>query len=342
MKPLHSPSHVAIAGWLFRCLAMLLLLVNAAAAGDSLPSWNDTAPKQAIVRFVEQVSTPGSPAFVPLPERVATFDVDGTLWSEQPNYAWDAFVFDRIKALAPQNPSWSQTQPFKAVLEDDLATFNAGGGVAWTTAVAAAYAGEPVEGIDKRVSTWLATARNPKTGLLYADMVYQPMRELLIYLRANGFKTYIVSGSGQEFLRPWSEKVFGIPPEQVVGSVWNSSVEWRNGQPVVLLLPSSNLVNDGDGKVVGIDRFIGRRPIAAFGNSDGDLPMLHYATAGPGLRFGLLVHHTDAAREFAYDKDSAVGRLDKGLRQADINGWTLVDMKRDWKTVFATQKNQSP
>jgi phosphoserine phosphatase len=334
-----TPNSLHLMVWLVRCLAVLLLLVNAARASDSLPSWNDTAPKQAIVRFVERVSTPGSPAFVPAPERIATFDVDGTLWSEQPNYAWDAFVFDRIKALAAQNPTWAQTQPFKAVLEDDMASFNAGGGAAWMTVMTAAYAGETMESITKMVTTWLASARNPKTGHLYTDMVYQPMQELLVYLRANGFKTYIVSGSGQEFLRPWSEKVFGIPPEQVVGSVMNSTVEWRNGQPVVLLLPTANLVNDNDGKVIGIDRMIGRRPIAAFGNSDGDLPMLHYVTAGAGARFGLLVHHTDAAREVAYDKDSPVGRLDKGLRQADSNGWMLVDMKRDWKVVFATQKN---
>jgi len=339
MRHLHKSNSLPLLAWLVRCLAVLLLLVNAATAGDSLPSWNDTAPKQAIVRFVEQVSTPGSPAFVPLPERIATFDTDGTLWSEQPSYAWDAFAFDRIKALAPQNPSWAKTQPFKAVLEDDMASFNAGGGAARAAIMAAVYAGESMESITRMVTTWLATARNPKTGHLYTDMVYQPMQELLRYLRANGFKTYIVSGSGQEFLRPWSEKVFGIPPEQVIGSVMNSTVEWRNGQPVVLLLPTTNLINDNDGKVIGIDRFMGRRPIAAFGNSDGDLPMLHYATAGPGVRFGLLVHHTDGAREVAYDKDSPVGRLDKGLQQADRNGWTVVDMKRDWKTVFAGEKN---
>ena len=339
MRNLYTPNRLPLLAWLVRCLAVLLLLINAATAGDSLPSWNDTAPKQAIVRFVEQVSTPGSPAFVPLPERIATFDMDGTLWSEQPGYAWDAFAFDRIKALAAQNPSWTQTQPFKAVLEDDMVSFNAGGLAAWTTVIAAVYAGESMESITKMVSTWLASARNPTTGRLYTDMVYQPMQELLVYLRANGFKTYIVSGSGQEFLRPWSEKVFGIPPEQVIGSVMNSTVEWRNGQPVVLLLPTANMINDGNGKVIGIDRFMGRRPIAAFGNSDGDVPMLHYATAGVGARFGLLVHHTDAVREVAYDKDSPVGRLDKGLREADINGWTLVDMKRDWKTVFAAPKN---
>ena len=339
MRHLHKSNSLPLLAWLVRCLAVFLLLVNAATAGDSLPSWNDTAPKQAIVRFVEQVSTPGSPAFVPLPERIATFDTDGTLWSEQPSYAWDAFAFDRIKALASQNPSWAKTQPFKAVLEDDMASFNAGGGAARAAIMAAVYAGESMESITRMVTTWLATARNPKTGHLYTDMVYQPMQELLRYLRANGFKTYIVSGSGQEFLRPWSEKVFGIAPEQVIGSVMNSTVEWRNGQPVVLLLPTTNLINDNDGKVIGIDRFMGRRPIAAFGNSDGDLPMLHYATAGAGVRFGLLVHHTDAAREFAYDKDSPVGRLDKGLQQAQINGWTVVDMKRDWKTVFVGEKN---
>jgi len=339
MRHLHKSNSLPLLAWLVRCLAVLLLLVNAATAGDSLPSWSDTAPKQAIVRFVERVSTPGSPAFVPLPERIATFDMDGTLWSEQPSYAWDAFAFDRIKALAPQNPSWAKTQPFKAVLEDDMASFNAGGGAARAAIMAVVYAGESMESITRMVTTWLATARNPKTGHLYTDMVYQPMQELLRYLRANGFKTYIVSGSGQEFLRPWSEKVFGIAPEQVIGSVMNSTVEWRNGQPVVLLLPTTNLINDNDGKVIGIDRFMGRRPIAAFGNSDGDLPMLHYATAGAGVRFGLLVHHTDGAREVAYDKDSPVGRLDKGLQQAERNGWTVVDMKRDWKTVFAGEKN---
>jgi phosphoserine phosphatase len=338
MKIQYAPYPPAVTGWLVRCLA-LLLLTNAALAGDSLPSWNDTAPKQAIIRFVEQVSTPGSPGFVPPAERIATFDVDGTLWSEQPGYVEQAFIYDRIKTLAPQHPDWAQTQPFKAVLEGDEATVQAGGAATITALIAASRAGNTIEEFTKAVTTWLSAAQNPKTGRLYTDMVFVPMQELLAYLRSNGFKTYIVSGSGQEFLRPWANQVFGIPPEQVIGSVLNSTVEWRNGQPVVLLLPTSNLVIEGDGKVVGIDRLIGRRPIAAFGNSDSDMPMLHYATAGTGARFGLLVHHTDAEREVAYDKNSRVGRLDKGLHQADISGWTVVDIKNDWNVVYSTVKD---
>lgn len=339
MKIQSVPGQPVITGWLVRCLAVLLLLTNAALAGDSLPSWNDTAPKQAIIRFVEQVNTPGAPGFVPETERIATFDVDGTLWSEQPGYVEQAFIYDRIKARAPQHPDWAQTQPFKAVLEGDEATVQAGGAAAHSALIAASRAGDSMEEFAAAVTAWLNTAQNPKTGRLYTDMVFMPMQELLAYLRSNGFKTYIVSGSGQEFLRPWANQVFGIPPEQVIGSVLNSTVAWRNGQPVVLLSPTSNLVIEGDGKVVGIDRLIGRRPIAAFGNSDSDLPMLHYAMAGTGARFGLLVHHTDAQREVAYDKDSPVGRLDKGLSQAALNGWTVVDIKNDWKVVFATEKN---
>ncbi len=340
MKNLHAPYRSAVTGWLVRCLTVLLLLTNAALAGDSLPSWNNTAPKQAIIRFVELVSTPGSADFVAPTERIATFDVDGTLWSEQPGYAEQAFIYDRIKALAPQHPEWAQTQPFKAVLGGDEATVQAGGAVAITALTAASRAGDSMEEFAQIVTAWLSTAQNPKTGRLYTDMVFVPMQELLVFLRNNGFKTYIVSGSGQEFIRPWAEKLFGIPPEQIIGSVLNSTVEWRNGQPLVVLLPTSNLVIEGDGKVVGIDRFIGRRPIAAFGNSDSDMPMLHYAMAGgAGKRFGMLVHHTDAEREVAYDKDSPVGRLDKGLLQAASNDWTVVDMKSDWKVIFPTEKN---
>ena len=308
-------------------------LVNAQSA-DSLPSWNDSASKQAIIRFVEEVTTAGGPGFVQPAERIAVFDNDGTLWSEQPMYFQLAFALDRVKVLAPQHPEWKEKQPFKAVLEGDMKTVLAGGEHALVELIMATHAGNTTEKFAQTVKDWLDTARHPKTGRPYTDMVFQPMLELLAYLRANGFKTYIVSGGGIEFMRPWAERVYGIPPEQVIGSSIKTKFELRDDEPVLVRLPEINFIDDKAGKPVGINQHIGRRPIAAFGNSDGDLQMLQWTSAGEGARFALLVHHTDAEREWAYDRKSSIGRLDKSLDKAQAKGWTVVDMKKDWKVIY--------
>jgi hypothetical protein len=303
-------------------------------AADPLPSWNDTAPKQAIVQFVEKVTKQGGPHFVPPTERIATFDNDGTLWSEQPMYFQLFFVVDRVKALAPQHPEWKTTEPFASLLKGDVKGVLASGEAALVKLVMATHSGLTTEEFDKAVTDWIATARHPKTGKPFTQMVFQPMLELLAYLRANGFKTFIVSGGGIEFMRPWTEHTYGIPPEQVVGSSGGLKYELRGGKPVIVKLPELALNDDKEGKPVGIQRHIGRRPIAAFGNSDGDLQMLQWTTAGSGPRFALYVHHTDAEREWAYDRASHIGKLDKGLDEAAAKGWTVVDMKRDWNRVF--------
>lgn len=324
-----------------KSLLILLLLVNttfAAAPADPLPSWNDTATKKAIVTFVEEVTRPGSPNFVPVAERIATFDNDGTLWSEQPTYFPEAFLYDRIKALAPQHPEWQNKQPFKAVLEGDLKTIYAGGDQTLLELIYATHAGYTTEEFAQTVKDWSVTARHPKTGRLYTEMAYQPMRELLDYLRANGFKTFIVSGGWADFMRPWTERVYGIPPEQVVGSSNKTEFTMRDGKPVIVFLPEIGFIDDGAGKAIGIEQYIGRRPIAAFGNSDGDLPMLQWTMAGSGARFALLVHHTDAEREWAYDRASSYGRLDKALDEALAKGWTVVDMQKDWKIIYVFEK----
>jgi phosphoserine phosphatase len=306
---------------------------SSARAADPLASWNEGKAKQAIVAFVAKVTTPG-PGFVPPAERIAVFDNDGTLWSEQPMYFQAFFILDRVKTLAPSHPEWKGKEPFASVLRGDMKSALAGGERALLELAMATHAGTTTEEFDKVVSDWIATARHPKTGRLYTEMVYQPMLELLAYLRANGFKTYIVSGGGIEFMRPWAERVYGIPPEQVVGSSIKTKLEMRDGQPVLVRLPELNFIDDKAGKPVGIQEHIGRRPIAAFGNSDGDLQMLQWTAAGPGRRFCLYVHHTDAEREWAYDRESHIGRLDRGLDEAKAKGWTVVDMKRDWNRVY--------
>ncbi|MGL4402014.1 MAG: HAD family hydrolase [Luteolibacter sp.] len=314
----------------------LLALIHFAvpALADPLPSWNDTAPKKAIVTFVEKVTKEGSADFVPVPERIATFDNDGTLWSEQPMYFQAFFVFDQIKKMAPQHPEWKDEGPFASVLRDDMKTALAGGEKALVAMMAATHSGMTTEEFEKSVTAWLATAKHPVSGRAFTEMVYQPMLELLAYLRANDFKTFIVSGGGIEFMRPWTERVYGIPPEQVVGSSGGLKYELRDGKPVIVKLPELVLNDDKEGKPVGIQRHIGRRPIAAFGNSDGDFQMLEWTTAGKGARLGMIIHHTDAEREVAYDRESHVGKLDKGLDEAGAKGWTVVDMKADWKTIF--------
>jgi hypothetical protein len=319
---------------LLKSLLALLLLANAAFAADRLPSWNDTGPKRAIIAFVEKVTTEGSPDFVPVAERIATFDNDGTLWSEQPLYFEFIFALDRLRALAPQHPEWKTEQPFAAALKGDVKGALAGGEPAVARLLAVTHAGMTPEEFDQIVRDWIAGARHPKTGRLYTEMVYQPMLELLGYLRANGFKTFIVSGGEIEFIRAWSEKVYGVPPEQVVGSSVKTKFELRGDEPVLTRLPQIDFVSDAAGKPVAISSHIGRRPIAAFGNSDGDLQMLQWTTAGRGARFALLVHHTDSAREWAYDRRSPIGRLDKALDVAQARGWTVVDMKNDWNAIY--------
>jgi hypothetical protein len=317
-------------------LTGLLRANPALAQADPLPSWNDGAAKSSITGFVARVTTQGGADFVPPVQRIATFDNDGTLWIEQPMYVQFAFVLDRVRALAPQNPTWKTKQPFKAVLDGDMKALAASGEKGLVELMAATHAGMTVDEFEKIVTEWLATARHPRFKRPYTELVYQPMLELLAYLRANGFKTFIVSGGGIEFMRPWTEKIYGIPPEQVVGSSIKTRFEMRDGQPVLFRLPQINFIDDKTGKPVGINEHIGRRPIAAFGNSDGDLQMLQWTTmSGSGARLGLIVHHTDAEREYAYDRQSHVGKLDKALDAAAINKWTLADMKKDWKRVFA-------
>jgi hypothetical protein len=311
------------------------LLWTVAWAAAPLPSWNEGAAKNAIVDFVERITKPEAPEFVPMAERIAVFDNDGTLWAEQPMYFQAFFILDRIKQLAPQHPEWHSKEPFASVLKGDMKSALAGGEPALVEMAMATHAGVTTEEFARIVKEWITTATHPKTGKLYTEMVYQPMLELLAYLRENGFKTFIVSGGGIEFMRPWAETVYGIPPEQVLGSSIKAKFELRDGKPVLVRLPEVNFIDDGPGKPVGIQMHIGRRPIAAFGNSDGDLQMLQWTAAGSGPRFCLYVHHTDAEREWAYDRDSHIGRLDKGLDEARAKGWTIVSMKDDWQRVFA-------
>jgi haloacid dehalogenase-like hydrolase len=305
---------------------------------DALGSWNESLSKKAIADFVTRVTRTDGPDFVPVTDRIAVFDNDGTLWSEQPIYFQFAFALDRVKALAPQHPEWKDTQPFKGALEGDLKAVAATGERGMLEIVAATHAGNTTEEFEGIVKDWIATARHPKTGRPYTEMVFQPMLELLAYLRANGFKTFIVSGGGVEFMRPWVERVYGFPPEQVVGSRAKVKYELRTGVPLLLRLPEVDLVDDKAGKPVGIHQVIGRRPIAAFGNSDGDFEMLEWTTSAKGPRFGLIVHHTDGVREWAYDRTSHVGQLVRGLDEAPKRGWVVVDMKQDWKVIYPFEK----
>jgi hypothetical protein len=311
----------------------------AGCAADPLPSWNDRPAKKAIVRFVDQVTKPGTPGYVMPADRIAVFDNDGTLWAEQPMYFQFLFALDRVKTLAPRPPEWKTEEPFASLLKGDTKAVLAGGECSLGALMMATHAGMTSDEFSKIADEWIVTARHPRTGRLYTEMAYQPMIELLAYLRANGFKTYVVSGGGIEFMRPWSQRVYGIPPEQVIGSSIKTKFEPRDGQPTLVRLPEIDFVDDGPGKPVGIQTHVGRRPLAAFGNSDGDLQMLQWTAAGPGPRLCLLVHHTDPDREWAYDRDSPVGWLDKGMDEAKLRGWTVVDMKTDWKRVFVFDKH---
>ena len=304
-----------------------------AALDDPLPSWREGAAKSAILDFVARVTTADSPDYVKPEERIATFDNDGTLWAEQPYYIQLAFALDQIKALAPQHPEWQSREPFKSALAGDAKSILTGGERALLEIVAATHFGMTTEEFEAEVRAWLTTARHPATNRPYTEMVFQPMLELLTYLRASGFKTFIVSGGGVEFMRTFAERTYGVPPEQVVGSSGKLKFEMRDGKPILIKLSEVDFINDNVGKPVAIQQHIGRRPIAAFGNSDGDLEMLQWTTAGEGARLALLVHHTDGIREWAYDH-SYFGRLDKALEEANTNRWVVADMKNDWQRVF--------
>lgn len=320
-------------------LAALALTLNARAA-DPLPSWNDTSPKKAIVDFVERVTKEGSPDLVRPEQRIATFDNEGTLWAEQPVYFQFLFAIDRVKALAPQHPEWKNKEPFASLLKGDIKAALASGEHGMLEIGAATHSGMTTDEFQKVVKDWLTTAKHPKTGRPYTQMVYQPMIELLAYLRASGFKTFIVSGGGVEFMRAFAEQTYGIPPEQVIGSSGKLKFELRDGKPILIKLPGVDFVNDKEGKPVSIQKFIGRRPVATFGNSDGDLQMLQWTAAGSGPSFCLFVHHDDSDREWAYDRQSSIGCLDKGLDEASVRGWTVVSMKSDWKRIFAFENDQ--
>ena len=303
---------------------------------DPLPSWNDSQAKQSILDFVAAATAQGSPNFVPPQQQIATFDNDGTLWVEQPMYVQLAFALDRVKVLAPMHPEWREKQPFKAALDGDMKALAAAGEHGMVELIMVTHAGMTTDQFEQIVTDWLATAQHPRFHRLYTDLVYQPMIELLTYLRANGFKTFVVSGGGIEFMRPWVRQAYGVPPDQVVGSSIKTRFQMDPDIPVLYRLPEVNFVNDGPGKPVGINEHIGQHPIAAFGNSDGDLEMLQWATmTGPGPHLGMLIHHTDAQREYAYDRNSSFGRLDKALDAAPAMGWIVVDMKNDWKRIFS-------
>jgi phosphoglycolate phosphatase-like HAD superfamily hydrolase len=307
----------------------------AAAQADPLPSWNDGVARQAILNFVARVTTAGDPDFVSAAQRIAVFDNDGTLWAEQPIYFQLAFALDQIRMLAPRHPEWRSTEPFKAVIEGDPRALAAAGEKGLLEILAVSHAGMTTDDFAQTVAAWLATARHPRFNRPYQTLVYQPMLELLGYLRGNGFKTFIVSGGGVEFMRVFAEQTYGIPPEQVVGSSGVTKFELgTDGKPALVKQPKIEFIDDGPGKPVGINRFIGRRPLLAFGNSDGDQQMLQWTAAGNGARFVGIVHHTDAEREWAYDRQSHVGKLDKAWDEATQRGWTVVDMKRDWKMIY--------
>jgi phosphoglycolate phosphatase-like HAD superfamily hydrolase len=322
-----------------KILGLLALLWTCALqAAEPLPSWNEGPSKAGIVAFVQAVTDKSGEEFVPPEERIAVFDNDGTLWAEQPMYFQFLFAIDTVKALVPEHPEWKDKEPFASLLKGDLKRALSGGEHALLQIMAVTHSGVTTEEYEKVVKDWLRTAEHPKFKRPYTDLAYQPMLELLAYLRANGFKTFIVSGGGVEFIRAFAEQVYGIPPEQVIGSAGKQKLEMRDGKPVIVKLPKVDFVDDKEGKPLGIQRFIGRRPIAAFGNSDGDLQMLQWTAAGEGARFCLFVHHDDAEREWAYDRKSRIGRLDKGLDEATARGWTVVSMKNDWKKIFAFEK----
>jgi len=327
--------------FLFLGLSVLMEAQNVKliTSSDLLLSWNDGASKKAIIDFVPKTTKEGTPDFIPIADRIATFDNDGTLWSEQPMYFQLAFAIDQVKAMAPEHPEWKTTQPFKALLEGDMKTALAGGAEGLLPVLAATHTGMTTEAFEQIVKDWMATATHPITKNHYNEMIYQPMLELLQYLRANGYKTFIVSGRGIDFMRPWVEQAYGIPPYQVVGSSGKMKYEMVDGKPVIMKLPELIFNNDEDGKPIGIHQYIGKRPVFAAGNSDGDYQMIEWTTTATDYpRFGMFVHHTDAEREYAYDRNSHIGKLEKGLDDAAKNNWTIVDMKNDWAKIYPGDK----
>jgi phosphoserine phosphatase len=327
----HSKFRFVLTGFV-AIFAVFLCAVSYAA--DPLPSWNDGATKTAILEFVAAVTNEKGKDYVEPTERIAVFDHDGTLWVESPMYTQILFAFERVKKLAPQHPEWKTKQPFKALLAGDMKTVGASGAKGIMEILMATHSGMTAKEFEQEISNWLATAKHPKFDRLYSECIYQPQLELLAYLRANGFKNFIVSGGGIQFMRPISEKNYGIPPERVIGSSVVAEFQVKDGQPVLVRQPKLNFLNDKAGKPVGIYEHIGRRPLLAFGNSDSDMQMIEYTMAGEGRRLGLFVHHTDAKREYAYDRKSHVGTLDKVLDRATSLPWIIVDMKKDWKKVF--------
>ena len=313
---------------------LLLAFAPQISAADALPGWQDTDSRNAIVSFVESVTDPTQPTYVPVARRIAVFDNDGTLWAEQPLYFQLFFALDRVRELAAQHPEWQDEQPFKAAIENDRDALIESGKPGLLKLVGASHAGNTPDEFRAIVNDWLADARHPERGVPFTDLVYQPMQELINYLRDSGFRVFIVSGGGIEFMRAWTERVYGIPPHQVVGSSIRTEYRERDGEPVIVRLPEVDFVDDKEGKPIGINRHIGQRPLIAVGNSDGDYAMLDWTTAGEGPRLGILVRHTDAEREWRYDRDSSIGRLDRGLDDAPDKGWLIVDMKNDWRYVF--------
>lgn len=319
------------------------ILAHNTQAADPLPSWNKGASKSAIIDYVDSVTKAGSATFIPVPQRIATFDNDGCLWSEQPVYFQVLYAMERLREMAPDHPEWQNTEPFQSALADGVPGLMASGMQGISQVLAATHANITATAFDASVRDWLATARHPQTGLLYTQMVYQPMLDLLAYLRENEFKTYIVSGGGIDFVRTFSEQAYGIPPEQIVGTTFDAEFQMLDGIPTIIKTPKLMLLDDKAGKPVGIYQHIGRRPIFAAGNSDGDLQMLQYTTIARSSddttpRFGLIVHHTDAEREWAYDRSSHIGKLDKALDQAKQQGWIVVDMKDDWRQIYPEAK----
>ncbi|MBL9176281.1 MAG: haloacid dehalogenase-like hydrolase [Verrucomicrobiales bacterium] len=325
--PLPSPLRTA-------ALVVMVFATLVARAADPLPSWNDTGPKRALTAFVEKVTREGSPDFLPPSERIAVFDNDGTLWCEQPMYPQVMFAVDRLRTLAPKHPEWRRRQPFKKLMDAGPDRLVSVTDQELIEIIKVTHTGMTTDEFADIVRAWIATAKHPRTGRLYTEMVYQPMLELLAYLRGHGFKTFIVSAGGVEFMRVWADQVYGVPTDQVVGTTFKTSYELRGTTPVIVRQPKVDFVDDGPGKPIGINKFIGKRPVLAFGNADGDFQMLQWTTTGPGPRLGLLVHHTDGVREYDYDAQSAVGRLDKALVAASGYGWTVVSMKDDWAKIF--------
>lgn len=302
---------------------------------DPLPSWNSGTAKQAILDFVRKTTKEGGPEFVPVGERIAVFDNDGTLWPENPLPFELAFALDRVKSEAAKHPEWKEKQPFKAVLENDHPALVASGKKGLVELILATHTGMTTAEFDLSVKEWITTAKHPRYGKLYTELGYAPMLEVLAHLRANGYKTFIVSGGVSDFMRVWAEKMYGIPPEQVVGTMFETAFELKDDQPRLRILPKIALIDDHGGKPVGIRQVIGRQPVMGFGNSDGDLQMLQWTTIGRKPSFGLIVHHTDEEREYAYDeKPKSSGKLIEGLKEAPTRSWTVVDMKRDWNRVF--------